>query len=148
MYVDINKNAILFYKAFEDIWCAERTYNGSPNNAVWSCCQAAEKVLKGFLQCYGVSHDNTHDLSIILEFVEREHTLQETTTASIYNLARYDQRLRYKNLKTDPTPEDAQATIEDVKLILDEFAKHPKCAVFVGEAKEVHEKMLRGINAQ
>jgi hypothetical protein len=59
MYVDINKNAVLFYKAFEDIWCAERTYNGSPNNAVWSCCQAAEKVLKGFLQCYGISHDDS-----------------------------------------------------------------------------------------
>ena len=108
MYVDISKNAVLFYKALEDIWCAERTYYGSPNNAVWSCCQAA-------------------------------------TIASVYNLARYDQRLRYKNLKTDPAPEDARSTIEDVKLIFDEFAKHPKCAGFVGEAKEVHAKMLHEI---
>ena len=145
MYVDINKNAVLFYKALEDIWCAERTYDGSPNNAVWSCCQAAEKIMKGFLKCYGVDLDSTHDLSIILESVEREHTPQESTTASIYNLARYDQRLRYKNLKADPSPEDARATIDDVNLVLDEFAKHPKCVEFVGEAKEVHAKMLREI---
>jgi HEPN domain-containing protein len=147
MYVEINKNAVLFYKALEDIWCAERTYYGSPNNAVWSCCQAAEKIMKGFLQCYGVNHDSTHDLSNILELVEREYTPQEVATASIYNLARYDQRLRYKNLKTDPTPEDAQATIEDVKLVLDEFAKHAKCAEFIGEAREVHEKMLAAFEA-
>ena len=114
MYVDINKNAVLFYKALDDIWCAERTYYGSPNNAVWSCCQAAEKIMKGFLLCCGVAHDSTHDLAIILELVESEHALQESTTASIYNLARYDQRLRYKNLKSDPTPGDAQATIEKV----------------------------------
>jgi len=36
MFVDIRKDAVLFYKALEDIWCAERTYEGSPNNAVWS----------------------------------------------------------------------------------------------------------------
>ena len=102
--------------------------------------------MKGFLQCCGVDHDSTHDLAIILEFVESEHTLQESTTASIYNLARYDQRLRYKNLKSDPTPDDAQATIADVKLVLDEFVKHPKCAGFISEAKEVHTKILREIN--
>ena len=148
MHVDISKNAVLFYKALEDIWCAERTYNGSPNNAVWSCCQAAEKIMKGFLLCCGVDHDSTHDLAFILELVEREQALQESTTASIYNLARYDQRLRYKNLKSDPTPDDAQATIEDVKLVLDEFVKHPKCAGFFGEAKEVHTKMLREISGK
>ena len=102
--------------------------------------------MKGFLQCHGINHGNTHDLSIILEFVEREHTPQESTVASIYNLSRYDQRLRYKNLKTDPTPDDARATIEDVKMVLDEFAKHPKCAGFVSEAKEVHAKVLKDIN--
>jgi len=148
MYVDINKNAVLFHKALEDIWCAERTYNGSPSNAVWSCCQAAEKIMKGFLLCCGVDHDSTHELAIILELVEREQTLQESTTASIYNLARYDQRLRYKNLKSDPTPEDAQATIIDAKLLLDEFAQHQKCARFIGEAKEVHIKALREISEQ
>ena len=146
MYVDITKNAVLFYKALEDIWCAERTFDGSPNNAVWSCCQAAEKLLKGFLQCCGINHDNSHDLSIILELVEREHTLQESTTISIFNLARYDQRLRYKNLKSDPTREDAQATIEDVKLVLTEFSEHPRCASYIGEAMEVHAKMLRGLS--
>ena len=145
MYVDISKNAVLFYKALEDMWCAERTYGGSPNNAVWSCCQAAEKILKGFLQCCGSNHDSTHDLSIILELVEREHTPHESTTAAIFSLARYDQRLRYKNLKTDPTPADAQATIADVKVVLDEFTKHPKCAGFIGEAKEVHAKMLTAL---
>ena len=85
--------------------------------------------MKGFLLCCGVDNDSTHDLAIILEFVESEHTLKESTTASIYNLARYDQRLRYKNLKSDPTPDDAQDTITDVKLVLDEFVKHPKCAI-------------------
>ena len=146
MFVDIDKNSVLFYKAMEDIWCAEQTYKGSPNNAVWSCCQAAEKAMKGFLQCCDIESDSVHELNIILEAVEREHTLPEDVITSIYNLARYDQRLRYKNLRADPTPEDAKATIEDAKLILSEFACHPKCAEFVGEAKEVHAKMLRDIS--
>ena len=146
MFVNVDKNSVLFYKAIEDIWCAEQTYKGSPNNAVWSCCQAAEKVMKGFLQCCGIDSDSVHELNIILEAVEREHTLPEDVTTSIYNLARYDQRLRYKNLRTDPTPEDAKATIEDAKLILEDFAGHPKCASFVDEAKEVHAKMLRDVS--
>jgi HEPN domain-containing protein len=146
MFVDIDKNSVLFYKAIEDIWCAEQTYYGSPNNAVWSCCQSAEKVMKGFLHCCGIKSDGVHELSIILEAVEREHTPPEDVITSIYNLARYDQRLRYKNLRTDPTVEDSRATIEDAKLILGEFADHPKCARFVSEAKEVHLKMLRDIN--
>jgi hypothetical protein len=104
--------------------------------------------MKGCLLCCGIDHDSTHDLTIIFEFVEREHALQESTTASIYNLARYDQRLRYKNLKSDPTSEDAQATIVDAMLLLDEFTKHPKYARFIGEAKEVHSKMLRKIDYQ
>ena len=64
MYVDITNNAVLFYKALEDIWCAERTFDGSPNNAVWSCCQAVEKLLKGFLQCCGVNHDRRCEAGI------------------------------------------------------------------------------------
>ena len=90
MFVDIDKNSILFYKAIEDIWCAEQTYKGSPNNAVWSCCQAAEKVMKGFLQCCGIDSDSAHELSIILEAVEREHTPPEDVTTNHIDMAAAD----------------------------------------------------------
>ena len=103
MYAEISNNAVPFYKALQDIWCAEQTFTGSPNNAVWSCCQAV-----GF----------------------------------IHNLARYDQRLRYKSLRSDPSVEEAKDAITDTKSILHEFDEHPKCSAFIKEAKEVYDKLL------
>lgn len=146
MYVEISKDAVLFYKALEDIWCAERTYEGSPNNAVWSCCQAAEKIMKGFLQCFGEYSENTHDLNVILEYVEDRSKLQKDVLEAIHNLAIYDQRLRYKNLRTDPTAQNALEAIADTKLILSAFSSHDKCSTLISEAREVHTKMLRNIS--
>jgi len=148
MYVEINKNAVPFYKALEDIWCAERTYEGSPNNAVWSCCQAAEKIMKGFLQCFGEDIGNTHDLKIILEYVEDKNKLKKDVLESIHNLALYDQRLRYKNLRTDPTAQNALEAIADAKLILTAFSDNDKCSLLINEAQEVHTKMLRSISEE
>ena len=51
MSVQISKKAELPYKALEDIWAAEQIWRGSPNNAVWHCTQAVEKIIKGFLRC-------------------------------------------------------------------------------------------------
>ena len=145
MFVDIRKDAVLFYKALEDIWCAERTYEGSPNNAVWSCCQAVEKIMKGFLQCFGEDCRNTHDLNVILEYVEDKNKFQKDVLEAIHNLALYDQRLRYKNLRTDPTTQNALEAITDAKLILSAFSNHDKCSAPISEAQEVHTKMLRNI---
>ena len=44
MNVHISKNAELFHKAFEDVWVAEQVWKVTPNNAVWHCTQAAEKI--------------------------------------------------------------------------------------------------------
>jgi len=48
MNVYISKKAELFHKAIEDIWVAEQIWKVSPNNAVWHCTQAAEKMLNGW----------------------------------------------------------------------------------------------------
>jgi len=45
MNVHISKNAELFLKALEDIWVAEQSWFASPNNAVWHCTQATEKII-------------------------------------------------------------------------------------------------------
>jgi len=143
MYAEISKNAVLFYKALQDKWCAEQTYIGSPSNAVWSCCQAVEKCMKGLLQCYGVDAGGTHDLGILLELVENETELSSESIGLIHDLARYDQRIRYKNLKSDPTVEDAKGVIADTSEVLNEITQHPKCTVFAREAKEVYDKLLQ-----
>jgi len=143
MYAEINKNAVLFYKALQDIWCAEQIYTGSPNNAVWNCCQAVEKYIKGLLLCYSVDTGATHDLTIILEELEKETELSTQSVGKIHDLARYDQRLRYKNLKSDPTVDEAKIVVTDTKYILQEIGEHPKCMTYVNEAKEVYEKLLK-----
>ena len=143
MYAEISKNAVLFYKALQDKWCAEQTYIGSPSNAVWSCCQAVEKCMKGLLQCYGVDAGGTHDLAILLELVENETELSSDSIGLIHDLARYDQRIRYKNLKSDPTVEDAKGVIADASEVLNEITQHPKCSSFAREAKEVYDKLLQ-----
>ena len=142
MYADISKDAVLFYKALQDIWCAEQTYVGSPSNAVWSCCQAVEKTMKGLLQCYGIDAGITHDLGLLLEDLEKETELSKQAVSGIQDLARYDQRLRYKNLKSDPTVEEAKAVVGDTVGILRELGEHPKCVAFMNEAREVYSKLL------
>lgn len=142
MYVELSKNAELFYKALEDLWCAEKTYTGSPNNATWSCCQAVEKTMKGLLNCYGLNDENTHDLNDLLEGIEKKHDLSEEAVRNIQSLAMYTQRLRYKNMKSDPTSEDAAINIKRTRQVMDEFADIGKCALEFQEAKEVHSKVL------
>jgi len=149
MYANVSKNTVLFYKALQDIWCAEQTYNGSPNNAVWSCCQAVEKTMKGLLQCYGGDAGGTHDLSVLLDDVEKEIELSEQTVSHINDLSRYDQRLRYKNLKSDPTVEEAKLAIKNANEVMSEIGENQKCSAFMNEAKEVFGKLLKaniGIN--
>jgi len=143
MYAEISKDAVLFYRALQDIWCAEKTFTGSPNNAVWSCCQAVEKSIKGLLQCYGIDAGGTHDLSILLEDLEKETELSRQTVSVIHDLARYDQRLRYKNLKSDPTVEEAKTAVNDTKEVMNEIGKHPKCSTYMREANEVYDKQLK-----
>jgi len=143
MYAEIRKNAVLFYKALQDIWCADQTYIGSPGNAVWSCCQAVEKCMKGLLQCYGVDAGSTHDLSVLLELIENEAELSNSSVGLIHDLARYDQRIRYKNLKSDPTVEEAKDVIADANEVINEITQHPKCSTFANEAKEVYKKLLK-----
>ena len=62
MNVYISKKAELFHKAIEDVWVAEQIWKVSPNNAVWHCTQAVEKMLKGFLRCLNRDYDYGHEL--------------------------------------------------------------------------------------
>jgi HEPN domain-containing protein len=99
--------------------------------------------MKGLLQCYGIDTGSTHDLSMLLEDLENETELSKQTVSFIHNLARYDQRLRYKNLKNDPTIEEAKVAISDTNLIMNEIGNHPMCSTFMREAKEVYNKLLK-----
>jgi len=143
MPVEISKNAELFYRALDDLWCATVTYKVGPNNATWSCCQAVEKVMKGLLNLYDLNDEYTHELGELLRDVEKKNTLSEETVENINIMRRYGNRLRYKNMPTDPTVEDAFNLIKRTQQIVDEFANIKKCALEFQEARDVHNKILK-----
>jgi len=140
---DINKEAVLFLRAYWDVWTAERIWFGDPNNAVWQCVLAAEKTLKGFLDCSNVYYGNVHELTELLENVESVYRPTENCEASIVFLSRYKSGLRYKNMRSDPTTEDARLAISHAKEIMKEFNSNQKVAQFMDEAREVHMKILK-----
>lgn len=51
--------------------------------------------------------------------------------------------LRYKNMTSDPTPEEAKLAISRTAQIVDEISSHESVKQFMDEAKEVHVKMLK-----
>jgi len=143
MSVYTSKNAELFYKALEDVWAAEQTWFASPNIAVWHCTQAAEKTMKGFLRCLNMEYEHDHQLRFLLENVESVFAITDECMEYILHLDVYGNKLRYKNMPNDPSPEDARLTITRTKQIMQEFNANPKIAQFMDEAKEVHSKILK-----
>jgi HEPN domain-containing protein len=139
----INNQAVLFLRALWDIWAAERTWFGDPNIAVWQCVLAAEKTMKGFLVCSNIDFENVHELPELLENVETIYRPTEEYEASVIFLSRYKSGLRYKNLKNDPTPEDARLAISHAKRIINEISIIPTAAKLMEEAREVHDKVLK-----
>jgi len=142
MSVHIDKNSVLFYKACEDIWAADRVLAGSPNIAVWLCTQAVEKILKGFLQCNNISYDSSHELEPLLEEVVFLVKLSDECKTNVLNISIYKSGLRYKNMSNDPSLEDARLVIKRTKQIISEFNGLPKISSFMDEAREVHVKMV------
>jgi len=143
MSVHTSKNAELFLKALEDVWVAEQTWHGSPNNAVWHCHQAVEITMKGFLRCIGEEYDYGHDLNELAEVIRPHYMLSEDNDKNILFIEHYNVRLRYKNMPNDPSAEDARIAISRTKQILREYNDNPKIARFMDEAKEVHLKILK-----
>jgi HEPN domain-containing protein len=143
MNVNIDNKSVLFFKAYEDIWAAERTVVGSPNIAVWHCAQAVEKILKGFLHCCNLLYDSSHELEPLLEDVISVTALSDECKANVLNLSIYKSGLRYKNMTNDPSPEDAKIVISRTKIIMQEFSENPRISQFIDEAREVHTKTLR-----
>jgi len=138
----ISNQAVLFLRALWDIWAAERTWFGDPNIAVWQCVLAVEKTLKGLLVCNNVYFENVHELPELLENVETVYNPTDECEASVIFLSRYKSRLRYKNMKDDPTPEDARLAISHAKRIINEINNNPITSKYVEEAREVHNKVL------
>ncbi|MCL2200927.1 MAG: HEPN domain-containing protein [Oscillospiraceae bacterium] len=146
MNVFISKNAELFHKAIEDIWISEQIWKVTPNNAVWHCTQAVEKILKGYLKCTGKNYEHGHELIALLEDVEVYTTLTPDTVRYIHFLNRYSTGLRYKHMTSDPTADDAKLAIERAKCILSEFNNLATVKEHIQEAKEVHKKALGKLN--
>lgn len=149
MYVNIDKKSVLFFKAYEDIWAAERVFAGSPNIAVWHCTQAVEKTLKGFLLCNNTPCDETsHEIEPLLEEVVSIIAISDECKANTLNISIYKSGLRYRNLSNDPTVEDAKTIISRAKQIMREINANPKTSQFMNEAREVHVKMLEASRKQ
>ena len=142
MNVFISKKSELFHKAIEDIWVAEQIWEVTPNNAVWHCTQAVEKILKGYLRCADRGYEHGHELVVLLEEVEVDTTLTPDTVKYIHFLNRYGTGLRYKHMTSDPTIDDAKLAIDRVKHILLEFENLEVVKEYIREAKEVHKKIL------
>ena len=143
MNVHIDNKSVLFFKACEDIWAAERTLIGSPNIAVWHCTQAVEKTLKGFLYCHNIPYGSSHDFDPLLEEVISVVKLSDECKSNILNLNIYKSGLRYKNMSNDPSQEDVRLAISRTKRIMQEFNSISKISQFMDEAQEVYTKMLR-----
>jgi len=143
MSVSISKNAELFFRALGDIWVAEQTWHGNPNIAAWICAQAVEKTMKGFLRCFNIDYDYGHKLITLLEEVEVVYNATAETKKFIMYLDDFNLSLRYKDMPSDPTPEDAKIAISRAKHIMEEFGANPKTSQFLVEAKEVHDKVIR-----
>jgi len=145
MNVHISKKAELFFKAIEDIWVAEQTWHGSPNNAVWHCTQAVEKTMKGFLRCLNMDYDHGHELESLLESILTVFELPIEVTQHILYFNTYGTALRYKTLTDDPSPKDAEIAIKRTIQVMQEFHSNQKASMFMDEAKEAHKKMLSAI---
>jgi len=143
MSVQISKKAELFHKAVEDVWVAEQIWKVSPNNAIWHCTQAAEKTMKGFLRCLNKDYNYSHQLKILLDNIEPLMEISEETIKNIIYLDDFDVKLRYKNMPSDPTKEEAKVAIMRTKQIMLEFSKNPTISSFMREAEEVHSKILK-----
>ena len=143
MNVSIDNKSVLFFKAYEDVWAAERLLVGSPNTAVWHCSQAVEKTLKGFLQCHNMPYDSSHELEPLLEDVVSVVTLSDECRANVLNINIFKSGLRYKNMSSDPSHEDAKLVLARTKQIMQEFNASPKISPFMDEAREVHTKVLK-----
>jgi len=143
MTVYISSNAELFFKALEDVWVAEQTWHGSPNNSVWHCTQAIEKTMKGFLRCLNMDYNYGHELNLLLDAVMSDFKISDQIEEYIMYLNDFESKLRYRNLADDPSPEDAKLAISRTKQIMQEFNGNPKISKFMDEAREVHIKMLK-----
>ena len=143
MNVYISKNAVLFHKAIEDLWVADLVWKVSPNIAVWHCTQAAEKTLKGLLQCHNKDYENDHRLDDLLDLIAPIVQLPEETIKYILYLNGFGTGLRYKHMKSDPTVEEAKTVIVRTKIILQEFRCFQSVSQFMAEAEEVHTKILK-----
>ena len=143
MNVYINKNSELFHKAREDGWIAEQSWRVTPNNAVWHCTQAAEKIMKGLLRCFNQDYDYGHDLNELLNAIAHHVELQDETIKNILYLKGFGIGLRYKHMKSDPTIDEANVAITRTKQIMQEFSKNPSISTFMKEAQEVHAKILK-----
>ena len=145
MSVQTLRKAELFYKALEDVWAAEQTWKGSPNIAVWLCTQAAEKTMKGYLRCHNKEYGYDHNLRKLLDAVSELFDLSEDIIDHIVYLDAFEGKLRYRNMTTDPTAEDAKLTISRTKTIIDAFEKIPDISGYIKEAKEIRAKILKSI---
>ena len=143
MSVEISKKAELFHKAIEDVWIAEQIWKVSPNNAVWHCTQATEKTMKGFLRCLNKEYDYGHQLKLLLDNIEPFVDMSKETIKNIIYLDDFDVKLRYKNMPSDPTKEEANIAIMRTKQIMQEFSKNPNSSSFMKEAEDVHFKILK-----
>ena len=143
MNVQISKKAELFYKAFEDIWAAEQIWRGSPNNAVWHCTQAIEKIMKGFLRCVDKDYDYGHELKYLLDIVRPLCDLSSETINSIIYFDDFGVSLRYKNMSSDPSTDEARLAIARSKKIFQNFQIQPIASGFISEANEVFLKVLK-----
>lgn len=143
MNVFISKNAELFFKALEDIWIAGLSWYGSPNNAVWHCIQATEKLLKGCLRCANSEYDYGHEIMPLLYALAPAYKVSDVFEEYVMYLSDFSSALRYKSMSNDPSPEEARVAIARTRYLLQELRNCVLVGTYIAEASEVHSKLLR-----
>ena len=90
-----------------------------------------------------MDYDHIHELRFLLAEVESVFTVTEECNEYILYLDTFGNKLRYRNMTTDPSPEDARLAIMRTNQIISEFNANPKVSQFMDEAREVHTKILK-----
>jgi HEPN domain-containing protein len=113
-------------KASNDLRCAAIDLAATPpvpEDALFHCQQAIEKVLKAFLVWHDVPFAKTHDLGKLgTQAVQIDPSLEEFVV-SVVDLSKYAWIFRYPGEPVEPGVDEAHAVLARTKPVIDEFLR-------------------------
>ncbi len=88
--------------------------------------QAVEKTLKAWLNIVGQPHPYTHDLSFLLNALEKEG-VEVTSFWTFLDLSGYAIRFRYESFPEDEENLEREGLVQDITLLVEHVSKLLGC---------------------